>query len=225
MGKNKLGDSEGLSSGHDHYIVPPASAGGILRDGKMSSWVEPRVGAYGDLKCRSGIGPVPKDVHTPCPECCSLGDWESHDWPNKTTTYTYTPNEQWANNTMWSFSSVCFNFAASLQDMQASRGETVAPIGLIGSYWGGTTIQAWLPNTTNHAGQCKDAGGKHTAIAQPGVDWGELFNGMVLPLVNMSIRGVLWYQGEHSCCLAHCCSYAYMHIYVCITFGLTFSTR
>jgi hypothetical protein len=135
MGKNKLRDTDDATSGHDHYVVPPAPPGGILRDGQMSAWVEPRVGAYGSLKCRAGVGPVPKDVHTPCPDCCSLGDWQSHNFPNKTTSWTYTPNEQWTNNTMWSFSSVCFNFAASLQDMQESRGEQVVPIGLIGSYW------------------------------------------------------------------------------------------
>ena len=39
----------------------------------------------------------------------------------------------------------------------------------------------------------QDASGHHAAVAQPGVDWGELFNGMVLPLANMSIRGALWY--------------------------------
>ena len=30
------------------------------------------------------------------------------------------------------------------------------------------------------------------------VDAGALWNGMVLPLVNMSIRGALWYQGENN---------------------------
>jgi hypothetical protein len=189
MGKNKLTDGQDAATGHDHFIVPPAPPGGGLTDGQMSAWVEPRVGAYEDVRCRLGLGPVPEDPNTPCPECCSPGDWGVHNWPNKSTTYTYEPNEQWANNTLWSFSSVCFNFAASLQDQQASRGENVVPIGLVGTYWGGTTIQAWLPNSTNHQGRCKDAGGNHSAIAQPGVDWGELYNGMILPLVNMSIRG------------------------------------
>ena len=87
---------------------------------------------------------------------------------------------------------MCFHFAASLQEQQSSRGEPVVPVGLVGAYWGGTTIQAWLPNATNHAGTCRDAGGAHGAVAQPGVDWGELYNGMVLPLVNMTVKGVLW---------------------------------
>ena len=134
MGKNKLADGETAATGHDHFVVPPAPPGAGLADGQMSAWVAPRVGAYADLRCRTGAdGPVPKDPHTPCPECCSRGDWQVHNWPNKSTTYTWEPNEQWANNTLWSFSSVCFNFAASLQDQQASRGEPVVPIGLVGS--------------------------------------------------------------------------------------------
>ena len=199
MGKNKLRDDADAATGHDKYVVPPAQDQTALRDGELSAWVEPRVGAYANLSCRVGHGPVPKDPHTPCPDCCSLGSWDAHNWPNKSTTYTYEPTEQWTNNTLWSFSSVCFHFATALQDEQVRRGEQIVPIGLIGSYWGGTTIQAWLPNSTNHERRCKDASGNHSALSQEGVNWGELYNGMILPLVNMSIRGVLWYQVRATC--------------------------
>ena len=65
-------------------------------------------------------------------------------------------------------------------------------MGLIESAVGGTTIQSWTPNNTL-AAACKNASGGaaiphgHTA---PGD--GSLFNGMVLPFVNMTIKGVFW---------------------------------
>ena len=51
-----------------------------------------------------------------------------------------------------------------------------------------------MPNKTFHQKKCKDAGGVNPATAESQVDAGELYNGMVLPFANMSIRGALWYQ-------------------------------
>ncbi len=69
------------------------------------------------------------------------------------------------------------------------------PIGLITTNWGGTNIEAWMSPESN---------------AKLGVDeeytknnWDEyylpcsvLYNGMVVPIVNYTAKGFIWYQGE-----------------------------
>jgi len=64
------------------------------------------------------------------------------------------------------------------------------PMGLIGSAVGGTLIEQWskaqtLEKACNQT-QC------------PGPACGGLFNGMVTPFVNMTIKAVVWYQGENN---------------------------
>ena len=91
--------------------------------------------------------------------------------------------------------------------VQKAANDTSAPVpmGLIESAVGGTTIQSWTPNNTL-AAACKNASGGaaiphgHTA---PGD--GSLFNGMVLPFVNMTIKGVFWSVKLLSHRLLLCC--------------------
>ena len=69
---------------------------------------------------------------------------------------------------------------------------------------GGTQIEAWLSNATLKKSCTNQTGGKPaTSWVKPGN--GALYNGMILPLVNFTIRGALWYQGENNCaeCDAH----------------------
>ena len=85
--------------------------------------------------------------------------------------------------------------------MARARNETEPVIGLIESNWGGTMVEMWQPNATLNAQACSNASGGPYEPAQLNrwdVDAGALWNGMVLPLVNMSIRGALWYQGENN---------------------------
>lgn len=91
MGKNKLRDGSWAATGNDHFIIPPPPppGGGQLTDGDLSGWMLPSAGMYASASCRTGAGPSPKDPHTPCPDCCCTGGWQSHDWPNHTTTYTF----------------------------------------------------------------------------------------------------------------------------------------
>ena len=86
------------------------------------------------------------------------------------------------------------------------------PIGLVGSYWGGTNIDAWTPREgyANHPG-LKDladwrfvpesewtpsnkCGVIDRVRQQPTVLWNE----MVEPWCPMSMRGFVWYQGCHN---------------------------
>lgn len=67
------------------------------------------------------------------------------------------------------FSAVLYYFGLQLQK------ELNVPIGLINSSWGGSPIEPWtIANGTS----------------------GGMYNGMIAPLVQYPIQGVIWYQGE-----------------------------
>ena len=70
------------------------------------------------------------------------------------------------------FSAVSYYFGKKIHS------ETNIPIGLINSTWGGTRIELWTPelNTSSRSSS--------------------LYNGMIHPLIQMNIKGFIWYQGE-----------------------------
>lgn len=67
------------------------------------------------------------------------------------------------------FSAVLYYFGKELHE------NLKVPVGLINSSWGGSPIEPWT---------IKD--GKS----------GGMYNGMIAPLTNLSVRGSIWYQGE-----------------------------
>ncbi len=91
--------------------------------------------------------------------------------------------------TVGAFSAVGYYFGRCLNQYLG------VPIGLITTNWGGTNIEAWMSPESN---------------AKLGVDeeytknnWDEyyfpcsvLYNGMVVPIVNYTAKGFIWYQGE-----------------------------
>jgi sialate O-acetylesterase len=84
------------------------------------------------------------------------------------------------------FSAVGYFFGRKLLD------NLDVPIGLIGSYWGGTVIEAWTDRNFLESRFTEvDLLGPAT---NPG--WGTLYNGMIHPIVSYTIRGTIWYQGE-----------------------------
>lgn len=76
--------------------------------------------------------------------------------------------------------------------------ELNVPVGIICTPYGGTRIEAWMPaerlktfdaNDYKTASELSEAAAKKSA---PGL----LYNGMVCPIQNYTIRGWAWYQGE-----------------------------
>jgi len=89
------------------------------------------------------------------------------------------------------FSAIGFFFARNLQR------ELNVPVGMVGSYWGGSRLEQWIPPEafTKQPAFAKEA-------AAPGplrIDTravGDYYNSMIRDLAPFTLRGVLWYQGE-----------------------------
>jgi sialate O-acetylesterase len=115
-----------------------------------------------------------------------------------------------------SFSAVGYYFGRELQKARN------VPVGLIGTYWGGTPAEAWtsrpalevnerykaeiLGRQTEWHKQMADfdkrkaealKAGKEFNDKPPFQPWAsELYNGMIAPLLPYGIKGAIWYQGE-----------------------------
>ena len=101
--------------------------------------------------------------------------------------------------TVASFTAVGYYFARHIQ------GEINVPVGLLGSNWGGTRIDPWIPpvgyraipalkeNFADKLDQFPTKAGNGKIHHQSPL---ALYNGMISPLVPYGIRGALWYQGE-----------------------------
>jgi sialate O-acetylesterase len=95
------------------------------------------------------------------------------------------------------FTGVGYYFARKLHK------DLKVPIGLLGSNWGGTRIEPWIPPAGFQSVEAlKDIAdnldqyprGKPNRVQHQSAL--ALYNGMIHPLVPFAIRGALWYQGE-----------------------------
>lgn len=76
------------------------------------------------------------------------------------------------------FSAVCYLFGVEIMK------HTNNPVGLVNTNWGGTPVEFW--SSAESLDKCED---KQTTN-------GGAFNGMISPLLNMTLFGAVWYQGE-----------------------------
>ena len=86
-----------------------------------------------------------------------------------------------------SFSAVGYLYAKKLQQ------KLKVPVGMICSSWGGSSIEAWMDKETIAQ---FPAALKRCEKTQPQTKPSFLYNGMIAPIVNYTIKGALWYQGE-----------------------------
>lgn len=117
-------------------------------------------------------------------------------------------------DTVRDFSAVGIYFARRLHR------ELDVPIGLIGSYWGGTRIEAWIsplgfskapslnsvlhflnrlhPVTGHVYSKDEEVPGEDELLKMQGAHQrpSRIYNAMIAPLIPYAIEGVIWYQGE-----------------------------
>ncbi len=89
-------------------------------------------------------------------------------------------------NAPW-FSATAYHFAKSLNRVLD------VPVGIIVCSWGGSKVEGWLPREILQGYSDIDIDNhKGPDYLQPMV----MYNGMLKPLQNYTIKGFLWYQGE-----------------------------
>ncbi|XP_045441437.1 sialate O-acetylesterase isoform X2 [Pipistrellus kuhlii] len=89
-------------------------------------------------------------------------------------------------------SAVCWLFGRHLYDTLQY------PVGLVSSSWGGTPIEAWSSERSLKACGVTKEGFRFIrpmTISGPS-EHSVLWNAMIHPLTNMTLKGVIWYQGE-----------------------------
>jgi len=89
------------------------------------------------------------------------------------------------------FSAIGFFFARNLQKALG------VPVGVVGSYWGGSRLEQWIPD---EAFKKQPAFAKETSapgrLLVDGRAPGDYFASMIRGLAPYTVRGMLWYQGE-----------------------------
>jgi len=94
-------------------------------------------------------------------------------------------------NTVKSFSAVAYYFGKKL------NADLNIPIGLIQAAWGGTPAETWTPVEKVEADPVlKSAAQKIARVPWWPITPGYAYNGMIAPVINSQIAGVIWYQGE-----------------------------
>ena len=139
---------------------------------------------------------------------CADYDWSPE--PKREYTGEFTEWKEFNHDNLMpphSFSAMGVYFA--LQIHRATK----VPVGIVGTYWGGTNIDAWTPregyencpdsirDTAEWKIRGKDELEGWQAVAPIYDPWQQptvLFNEMVAPWTPFAIKGFIWYQGCHN---------------------------
>ncbi|CAI9596903.1 unnamed protein product [Staurois parvus] len=90
------------------------------------------------------------------------------------------------------FSAVCWVFGRHLAR------KLKYPIGLVESSWGGTPVEAWSSKTALKKCELFNSSDPYFDILAGPCNYSVLWNAMIHPLLNMTIKGAIWYQGEQN---------------------------
>ncbi len=112
-------------------------------------------------------------------------------------TAAYTPQEtvpgSWKESTpenaAW-FSATAYHFAKMLYDVLD------VPVGIIVSSWGGTKVEGWTSREILETYPDIDLSEKAIEALHPMSRPLLMYNAMIKPLTNYTIKGFIWYQGE-----------------------------
>ncbi len=101
--------------------------------------------------------------------------------------------------TIREFSATAYYFGRQIEEILQ------VPVGLVVAAWGGSSCEAWMDKDMLKAfpeatAQIPEVKGK---IASKNRTPTVLFNGMLSPLIGMTMKGVIWYQGEDNWNRAH----------------------
>lgn len=77
--------------------------------------------------------------------------------------------------------------------------KTNVPIGIISTSWGGTRIEQWTPDWAYQQSPVFKDSVTSTNYKIDGMHPGQMYKGMMEPLIPFAVKGVLWYQGESNC--------------------------
>ncbi len=89
------------------------------------------------------------------------------------------------------FSAVAYYFGKRISQ------ELNLPVGLVGTYFGGTPAEAWTsPAALDGRAEFHDLWESTKNDANPQCHRCALFNAMIHPIVPFAMRGAIWYQGE-----------------------------
>lgn len=131
-------------------------------------------------------------------------------WPSSEPVFDSGGKWQKANpENVKEWSAVAYSFALEL------RKKLNVPVGIIGSYWGGTSAESWLPREILGTEPITKSILDEYLSAQAALEAGQpimnvhpfnipdqshapgyLYNGMIYPHIPFAIQGVIWYQGE-----------------------------
>jgi sialate O-acetylesterase len=118
--------------------------------------------------------------------------------------YPQFPGNGWFTNqdtTVRYVSTIGYFFA---KEVYAATG---VPIGIISSSWGGTRVEQWTPPGAYSISPTFRNLMTTDTFKIDDMKPGQMYRGMIEPLIPMAIKGILWYQGESNCMIEDQASY------------------